>query len=687
MKHILSIAYSLDSTNFDEVVSFRGEEVRLTQFSTNFNFNLTKNLIQKYDGQTDVIVVTGIPPKISFRGNLFTHPQAEKIRSLAKQTPMVDGQVVKDVYIPWAIRQFYLKNKSLMGNKKVAFYSGALQKSLVDVMLEFGCSLVLADPYFFAGLPFNLNSPKQLENFIKFLSPVLKRMKIKRSNLSKFDVTNIDLTKNLEEFFDADIFVGNESTFNLVNLEHLKGKTVIVDFLSPGLERRFKQVGVGDVIVCMPQVVDNPNISFGVLEALFLAYGKELSIDAPLNADDVLKWIDELKLSSELKELNHAPVDNENKFAFIIHPLSASMVFKHPLLKFLKPYSKPLEKFAEEAMSLSPGFYYGRIKGIVSEKTGKEVEGLIYTVTETPKKLMESDVNSIYKKLTDLCYAADRRGAAIIGLGAYTKIVGDAGITVANQSPIPVTTGNSLSACSTLWAAKFAIDKLGFVERNENKVYQGKVMVVGATGSIGAVSARILAQTWSDLVLVAPRAYKLLELKEEIQEIAPDCNIEVGTSPDNFSSTCDLIITTTSARGKKIMDIMDVKPGCVICDVSRPFDIKEEDALQRPDVMVIASGEVQLPGDVDSNVDIGLEGNIVYACLAETALLAMAGKFESFTLSRNISYEKVLEIDKLAREHGVRLASIMGHNGFITDEEFDLCRSHAEDEIKNWETT
>ena len=122
---------------------------------------------------------------------------------------------------------------------------------------------------------------------------------------------------------------------------------------------------------------------------------------------------------------------------------------------------------------------------------------------------------------------------------------------------------------------------------------------------------------------------------------------------------------------------MKVKPGCVICDVSRPFDIKEEEAIKRPDVLVIASGEVTLPGKVDINIDIGLEGNIVYACLAETALLAMDGKFESFTLSRNINYEKVIEIDRMANEHGVRLSQIMGHNGFITDAEFDLCREHA----------
>jgi hypothetical protein len=76
-------------------------------------------------------------------------------------------------------------------------------------------------------------------------------------------------------------------------------------------------------------------------------------------------------------------------------------------------------------------------------------------------------------------------------------------------------------------------------------------------------------------------------------------------------------------------------------------------------------------------MDIGLEGNLVYACLAETAILAMEGKFESYTLSRNINFEKVIEIGNLAREHGVRLSEIMGHNGVITKQEFDLCREHA----------
>jgi predicted amino acid dehydrogenase len=203
-------------------------------------------------------------------------------------------------------------------------------------------------------------------------------------------------------------------------------------------------------------------------------------------------------------------------------------------------------------------------------------------------------------------------------------------------------------------------------------------MVIGATGSIGKVCARILTNQWRRIVVSAPRPYKILELIAELKKQNPHTEV-IGTSnPDKYSGECDLIVTSTSAQGESVLDIMKVKPGCVICDVSRPFDIGLEDASKRPDVLVIASGEVALPGDVKIDKSIGLPGNIVYACLAETALLALEGRHESFSLSRDLSYERVCEIDKLARKHGVRLAAVMGHTGEITEEEIALCRKHAE---------
>lgn len=671
MKQILCLSFAQENLNYEEEVELLGRRAKLIHYSCNFDTELTESLIKKYDGVVDVICITGLPPKIKFKKGFFLHPDSFRIKTSAKHTPIVDGQVFKDVYIPWAMRRFYLKNPQFLTKKKIGFYTGALQKTFVEVLEELENKLIMADPYFLMKLPFTLNGNKSLEKFLKILTPVLKNLKIKKSSVGNFDSHYRKYNRALDEFLSSDILVGNEANISFLDLKHLKNKTLILDIVTPQFFEKLKEAGLKEAMICLP--TDNhPFINYSIIEAFIQLRKGEGRI---VKEDDIIWAIDELQLHPEVVKLND-DLDKTVRFAFVIHPLSSKYLFKHPLLKPVAKYSKPFEKVAEDLMALSPGFFYGFINGIVSEKNGRRVQGLIYTVTETPKKLVESEPEVVYKKILRLCEKADNEGAKIIGLGAYTKIVGDAGVTIARLSPIPVTTGNSLSAASTLWAAKLAVEKIDLVKK-EGMQFKGVAMVIGATGSIGAVSAKVLALSWDEIIIVAPRAYKLLELKDDILKINPKVKIDISTKADDHTHRADLIITTTSSRGETILDIMKVKPGAVICDVSRPFDIKEEEAIQRPDVMVIASGEVQLPGHIDMKIDIGLEGNIVYACLAETALLAMEGKFESFTLSRNINYEKVLEIDRLSKEHGVRLSQIMGHNGFLTDEEFRLCRELA----------
>jgi len=69
--------------------------------------------------------------------------------------------------------------------------------------------------------------------------------------------------------------------------------------------------------------------------------------------------------------------------------------------------------------------------------------------------------------------------------------------------------------------------------------------------------------------------------------------------------------------------------------------------------------------------------NVVYACLAETIVLTLEGRFENFTLGRTIEWEKVHEIYKLGLKHGMRLAAISGVNGVFSDEDIARVRQLA----------
>ena len=97
---------------------------------------------------------------------------------------------------------------------------------------------------------------------------------------------------------------------------------------------------------------------------------------------------------------------------------------------------------------------------------------------------------------------------------------------------------------------------------------------------------------------------------------------------------------------------------------------------KRPDVLVIESGEILLPGKVEMK-NIGLPPNIAYACLAETIVLALDGRFENFTVGRNIEWEKVREIYRLGLKHGMKLAAISGVNGVFSDADIERVRTLA----------
>jgi len=97
-----------------------------------------------------------------------------------------------------------------------------------------------------------------------------------------------------------------------------------------------------------------------------------------------------------------------------------------------------------------------------------------------------------------------------------------------------------------------------------------------------------------------------------------------------------------------------------------------------PDVLVIESGEVLIPGTIDFGYDIGLPPGTAYACLAETALLAMEGRFEDYTLGRNITIERVKEIYQLFKKHQFQLAGLRSFGAYLTDEDVAQKRALAE---------
>lgn len=299
------------------------------------------------------------------------------------------------------------------------------------------------------------------------------------------------------------------------------------------------------------------------------------------------------------------------------------------------------------------------ITGITS-LTGAKTEGWFIGLPMTPK-MMLSDPERSLDALMECTEIAKKEGAKLIGLGAFTAIVGDGGVTLAERSSIGVTTGNSYTVATAIEGALDAAARVGIIPA------ESRLAVVGATGSIGQTCARILAPQFSQTLLIG----RDLERTEKAGEGLPRCEATIDVEHLNES---DLVITVTSSDNA-IIEPRHLKPGAVVCDVSRPRDVSVRVVKERPDVLVIEGGVVEVPGPVNFNFDFGFPAKTAYACMSETMMLALEGRTDDYTLGKNVTVQQVEETMAWAGKHGFKLAGYRAFEKEVGQDSIDRVKA------------
>ncbi|GAB6099807.1 polysaccharide biosynthesis protein [Halanaerocella petrolearia] len=348
------------------------------------------------------------------------------------------------------------------------------------------------------------------------------------------------------------------------------------------------------------------------------------------------------------------------KFGFVVHPLTVDDVArKFPICKKLP------DPLVRSMIKLLPAFRASHITGVES-KLGSKAEGWFISCPLTSQQMIELPTDKVIDRIVQAGKKAQELGVDIVGLGAFASIVGDKGITVAERLDIPVTTGNSYTVATALEGTKLA------AEMAEIDIKESNILVLGATGSIGKACTKLLARDNKHLILAARREDKLKKLARKVNS-KYSADIEFTTNLTKYLTQADVIIAASSAV-ESLISVELLKPGTIICDVARPRDVAKEVALNRPDVLVIDGGIVEVPGEVEFNLDFGFPPGTSYACMAETMILALEGKYQNYSLGSDLDPNKVLEIDRLATEHGFRLASLRSLEREVTLQQVNKVR-------------
>ncbi|MDI6689492.1 MAG: shikimate dehydrogenase [Actinomycetota bacterium] len=360
------------------------------------------------------------------------------------------------------------------------------------------------------------------------------------------------------------------------------------------------------------------------------------------------------------------------KFGFLVHPLSIEDVAKK-----YKIARKVSPKLVAGVLKRRRPFVISEATGIRSS-TGAEAKGWFIAVPLLPHQMLELDEEFVIEKIVKACKIARKREARIVGLGAFTALVGNGGRRIADRIDIAVTTGNTYTIVTAIEGIKRAAAVMDI------NLSEACLTVVGATGSIGSACAQCLAPEVGELRLVGRNMERLEYLVGEVKRISKKDAI-ISTDISACVREADVIISVTGAVGDVILP-EDIKPGAVICDVARPRDVSQRVAEARGDVLVIEGGIVNVPGDADLNFDFGLPKGMALACMAETMILALEGRYEDYTLGKDISVEKIGEMQELAKKHGFELAGLRSFDKAMTPAQIEEVKKKARSRTRgqNW---
>lgn len=335
-----------------------------------------------------------------------------------------------------------------------------------------------------------------------------------------------------------------------------------------------------------------------------------------------------------------------SKFAFVLNPFNIQNV--HDYYSISKIVPPTLTKIILRRL---PPFKIHYVKNLRSIQ-GTAIDGLFIACPLLSKQVLAMKEDSVLNKILKSVRLGERNGAKIIGLGALMGIAGKGGLVIAEKTPVAITTGSSLAAAAILENLEKAVDL-----RKVN-LSQAKVAIIGATNAIGQNCALGFLNKADTIFLLGKNTERLTELKEFLIAQKSKTNIiDKGVALETVINDADIIIFTTSAiEIPSVATVNNLKKEAIICDIPSPRNITKEICLSRKDILVIDGAVIEPPPTAKVGLKLPIRDGFIYACMAETMILAFEGKTqEDFSTGFKPDLNKVTQIKALAQKHGFEI--------------------------------
>jgi len=267
-------------------------------------------------------------------------------------------------------------------------------------------------------------------------------------------------------------------------------------------------------------------------------------------------------------------------------------------------------------------------------KTKGQISGLKLNA----KQMMDHPLENIREKILELAiFLQDNFDVNLIQLGALTTSVTSGGKWFTEQKKYRgfVNHGDSYTATTTCNAT---IKTLEFVKKNPTDL---TLAIVGAYGVIGEAVSKILVPKFNHSILIGRRKPKLQELREKIKE-------DVKTTTELKTQDADVIVTATN-HSTALLSSHHLKKNAIVVDVSQPPNLSYDVCQQRPDIIRVDGGFVDLPDEYDFQIP-GIPKRKIFSCVAEIFMQAMENEKKNHVGAIDLTH--LHRTEKWAKKYG-----------------------------------
>lgn len=348
------------------------------------------------------------------------------------------------------------------------------------------------------------------------------------------------------------------------------------------------------------------------------------------------------------KSRKAVPLSSTHTFGFLVHSRSVKDFHrKYPITKKLPVSVLEWILFRMWPITVS------EVTGLKKQGDSEEVRGYVIGIPMTARQMMEHKEKAL-KKIQQSVLLARNKGLRLIGLGGLTSSLSKGGMDLLDIVPdISVTTGHAYTAVNVTNNV-FKVTELFSLPKT------APIAIVGASGSIGATSAKILAEEgYMNITLIdLPRkAHFFDELKKEMTTLNPLINIQTSHSIKDIKNS-QIVITATNAP-EALVNVEDVSPGMILIDDAQPSDI-HPDVLKIDDVLVLEAGVVHTK-DVYSHFNFNLKNrDDNFCCMAELLILAAFEREGHYVINR-ATLDKVHEIRAMGEKMNFHIAEFQNY--------------------------